>query len=532
MDHYAGAAPEAILLGMTHCAPTDLPGTPRLTPRSSRFRRTALLVAVGFALTACGSRLAHQEVVAGAGGSTVSLDSASIATLRKAAAGGAGGTPSVAGIGTSPAGASPTQPVTASRVLPTQEQPATPALDRTAVKSAAAGTSTPFTIPAAAAPVPPADAPCASPGVPLRLGQIGAFSGVAGPITAGGRTSLAVWAQAVNSRGGLACHPVVLYQVDDGADPSRAAAEVQDLVENKHVQALVGVADPLGFQGIISGAERAKIPVIGGDGIDFNWNASPYLFPTGAGSLGIIRVFVDRISKLGKTKDGLLYCVEASACTEAAKVLTAEVPKAGMQLAYSAPVSVTQADYTAQCLSARNAGVQVLGLAMDGASVARVARSCAAVNYHPLLAAEELGFTPATSNDPDVRRDGVVSATAVAPSLPLDTPGQREYHAALVRFAPDATADGMSIAIWAAGRLVEATVAGLGTKARIAPITTADLFAGLGTVHSQALGGLIPPITFTAGQRSAPLINCAYVEMLTDKGWTAPNGGAPTCARP
>jgi branched-chain amino acid transport system substrate-binding protein len=90
----------------------------------------------------------------------------------------------------------------------------------------------------------------------------------------------------------------------------------------------------------------------------------------------------------------------------------------------------------------------------------------------------------------------------------------------------------MSIAIWAAGRLVEATVAGLGTKARIAPITTADLFAGLGTVHSQALGGLIPPITFTAGQRSAPLINCAYVEMLTDKGWTAPNGGAPTCARP
>src|SRR5258708_7599703 len=55
-----------------------------------------------------------------------------------------------------------------------------------------------------AAPVaaPKNDEPCTGPGTPLRLGQIGAFSGVAGPIEAGARTTLATWATAINARGG------------------------------------------------------------------------------------------------------------------------------------------------------------------------------------------------------------------------------------------------------------------------------------------------------------------------------------------
>jgi branched-chain amino acid transport system substrate-binding protein len=495
-------------------------------------RRTLVAILSVVSLAACGSRVDHGQVVVDSGSPTVSLDPASIAALRAAAT-----RPRNSG-STDVARATsivPNSPSTAGRAVNTAggsvlAAPPAPAGRRLATP-AAASTSPARAVAAAVGPETPTRAEsCGQPGAPLRLGQVGDFSGVAGPLTESGRTSLAAWVQAVNDRGGLACHPVVLYSEDDGADPSKAAALVQDLVEGKHVQALVGVESVLAFPGMLSGVERAKIPVIGGDGVDFAWNHNPYLFPTGAGTPSIIRNLLKQLAQQGKTSGGLLYCVEASACTDAAKLITTEAPKAGEKILYSAPVSVTQTDYTAQCVNAKNAGAQVLGLAMDGPSMSRVARSCAAINYHPLLAASSLSVIRQTAEDPEIRRDQVAAAAAVAPWLPDDTPGQREYHAAMAKYAPTAPVDAMSITIWAAGKLLEVAIAGLGPKARTAPITTTDLFTGLGTIHSQSLGGLIPPITFSPGQKAAPLIDCAYFQLLTEKGWTVPHGSQPVCA--
>ncbi len=68
----------------------------------------------------------------------------------------------------------------------------------------------------------------------------------------------------------------------------------------------------------------------------------------------------------------------------------------------------------------------------------------------------------------------------------------------------------------------------MGARARTAPVTTADLFTGLATIHDETLAGLTPPMTFTAGQKSAPLIGCVYFELLSTKGWTALNS-KPQC---
>ena len=45
----------------------------------------------------------------------------------------------------------------------------------------------------------------------------------------------------------------------------------------------------------------------------------------------------------------------------------------------------------------------------------------------------------------------------------------------------------------------------------------------------ETLGGLVPAMTFTAGQKSAPLLSCVYFTILSDKGWTAPNGSKAVC---
>jgi len=490
-------------------------------------RRALFAGAVVLTLAACGTRVSQSEVLAGAGGSTVSLDPASITALRAAAGGGAAAPASAAsGAGTAgtavvaPSGAAAAPTTTGGRTAAGSVATTKPTSTRTPAGQARS---------AAAAPVAAAESGCTGAGAPLKLGQIGSFSGVAGPITASARTALATWVQAVNAGGGIACHPVVLYSEDDGADPSKAAALVQELVQDKGVQALVGVFSALSFQGILSGVEKAKIPVIGGDGFDLAWNENRYLFPVGAGILGNVRGAVRQTVASGKTKAGLLYCVESSVCTNIAKIIDPEVRAAGATLVYSSAVSLTQTDFTAQCQNAKNAGAQAIGMALDGATIGRVARSCAAINYRPQIVTNGQVLSPQNAADPDVRRNTLSSAGSVAPWMVDDTPGQREYHAALAKYAPNAAPDASSISAWAAGKLLEAAIKGLGAKARTAPITTADIFTGLGTINRETLAGLTPPITFSPGQKAAPLIECVYFELLSEKGWSAPRGSAPVC---
>ncbi len=37
-------------------------------------------------------------------------------------------------------------------------------------------------------------------------------------------------------------------------------------------------------------------------------------------------------------------------------------------------------------------------------------------------------------------------------------------------------------------------------------------------------------MTFSPGQKAAPLITCVYFELLSDKGWTA-SGSKPQCTK-
>jgi branched-chain amino acid transport system substrate-binding protein len=236
---------------------------------------------------------------------------------------------------------------------------------------------------AAAAPAPTATAAvatgtaaastaCTTPLAPVAIGQVGTFSGVAGAITAPARTALAVWAKDVNGRGGLACHPVQVFATDDGADTSRAAVAEHDLVHQHHVVAFLDVVVPLTVGGFRPAVEADKVPVIGGVTGTDDFYESQWLFPEAASFsdqvVGLVRAGVER----GMKRLGLLYCVEANACTGLANKAKEFAPRAGAELVYDAPVSLTQPDFTAQCINARNAKVNLLGAAMDGASITRM----------------------------------------------------------------------------------------------------------------------------------------------------------------
>jgi branched-chain amino acid transport system substrate-binding protein len=142
----------------------------------------------------------------------------------------------------------------------------------------------------------------------------------------------------------------------------------------------------------------------------------------------------------------LIYCVEVASCTSADKEpKNGGAKSAGGDMVYDTPVSITQPDHTAQCLNARNAGVDLFALALDGASMTRLARSCASIGYRPLIGVSAATFSLKNAQDPDLRSFGMVSESPVAPWMAQDTPATRAFHAAMARYAPDVQPDGEAV---------------------------------------------------------------------------------------
>ncbi|HEX3828392.1 MAG TPA: ABC transporter substrate-binding protein [Sporichthyaceae bacterium] len=363
----------------------------------------------------------------------------------------------------------------------------------------------------------------------MAIGQVGAFSGVTGPIFGAARTALAVWAQDINAHGGLACHPVSVYSADDGGDPTRSAYLVHQLTTEHHAVALVGNL-VVAANGFVPAVEAAKFPAIGGTTgtlAEFN---NRWFFPAGASVddliLGLLRDGVD----LGHKRLGVVYCVEASLCTDDYKKIRDTYAKAsGAQLVYDSPASITQPDYTAVCLNARDAKVDLLGLALDGASIARLARSCDAVGYRPLLATSAAVFSPENAADPTVRAFGVATVTGEAPWFLDDQPGLDAYRQAMARYAPNTLLTGAATIGWTAAQLFQHAVEKVADQARNGPITTALVMQGLGKIHDDGLGGLVAPLGFTADEDHATSTGCVYYELLTTTGWSAPRGSQPVC---
>jgi branched-chain amino acid transport system substrate-binding protein len=476
-------------------------------------RATALFAVAAVLLAGCGTRADESEVRAGAAGdSTVTLDQASIDALAAAAqaaapAGGAPVTAPGADPGTAPAGSTGSSPGQPSRGTRPAAVP----------KAGSGGTAA------------TADTGrCTSPGAPVALGQIGTFSGLAGPIAGDGLTALAVWAKDVNARGGLACHPVTLYVRDDGGDPARAAAAVKELL-GRGVVAFVGNLTALTQQGFKPEIEKNCVPAVG---IDFglDWSTRPCFFPQGGGWNESIAGLVAQAKERKHSRLGLLYCVEINTCSSIGKDIGAAADREGVQLVYSSAISLTQTDYTAQCQNAKNAQVEELVVAMEGSAMARLARSCLALGYKPLLVGAAFAINPKQAEDPRIRELGLAAINSNAPWFATDQPGLRAYQAALRTYAPQIVSSGITLQMFAAGRLLEAGVANLGSAARNAPLTSAQILAGLNKIKNETLGGLTAPLDFTIKGKPRSS-GCVYLTMLGPPGWTTPDGTKPLCPK-
>lgn len=357
---------------------------------------------------------------------------------------------------------------------------------------------------------------------PILLGNVGTYSGAVGGTLYVIPPMLQVWAAWTNAHGGIAGHPVQVISEDDGGDPARSRAAVQDLVENRHVIAFLASFWPLDLEGPLPYLEQKHIPVIGGDEVNAQWTSSPVLFPVGTTFNETLDGTLKESHAMGATKVGVIACVEAATCDVQQNHIKEAAPRFGEQLVYSARISLVQPDFTAECLGAQQAGAQVVWIGAEANSAGRLAKSCARQNYHPLWITGAIATTNREADDPNL--DGLLAPASTFPTmLTGGNPGIVAYQDAVHQYAPNLEESGGTSMVWTSGELLKKALAGIG------PVPTTDaVFKGLWSLKNETVGGLTPPVTYVTNQATPP-VPCYFVVQIKGGRWTAPKGSVYQC---
>ncbi|HVW34339.1 MAG TPA: ABC transporter substrate-binding protein, partial [Acidimicrobiia bacterium] len=328
-----------------------------------------------------------------------------------------------------------------------------------------------------------------------------------------------LWVAAVNQTGGLNGHPVKLRIYDDGADPARHRASVQQAVEKDGAIAFLANAEAITGQASLDYVNDKRVPVIGMSGGEEWAYSSPLYFPQMTAGYALYKTFVYSIAgqaiAAGKRKLGTLTCVEAATCADTDRIFAAEAKAAGMELVYRGRASLAQPDYTAECLAARNQGAEVIMPVLDPTSISRAAASCVRQGYRPLWGIPMQGVADSMKGDPNLA--GAVASTSTFPYFQTGTPATDEFQRALRSFGGHVTLGPALSSGWTAGKLLERAGARLGE-----PPTSGDLLAGLWSIDRDTLGGLTIPLTFRKDE-PPQRITCWFNMTITDRTWTSPD---------
>jgi branched-chain amino acid transport system substrate-binding protein len=359
----------------------------------------------------------------------------------------------------------------------------------------------------------------------IPVGVIGSYSGPEASNVAPSRPTIEAWADSVNAAGGINGHKIRLYVDDDQGNVQTSVQMVKQLVEQDHVVALVAEASSSGDAAWAGYVTKAGIPVVGGITQDVPFITSQDFFAS-AGNLIASFYGTAAVAAQAGPRFGELYCAEITACAGVLPILDAVGKGTGVKIAYSNSAAAAAADYTADCVGLKNAGVQSYGLALASTVLRRVHDQCVQQGLSaPVIVTNAID----SSFLADPSFNGTQLVEAVHPFWDDSTPAGKAMHAALAKYAPSVGSPAMPLngqvsLAWSAGLLFEAAVKGAGPG----PITPASIKRGLYSLKADTLGGFTAPLTFTPGEPN--LINCYYTFEIKGGQFTAPDGLEPKFA--
>jgi branched-chain amino acid transport system substrate-binding protein len=349
---------------------------------------------------------------------------------------------------------------------------------------------------------------------------------VAGELLASYVQGAQVWVRYTNDRGGVNGHRVRLVVGDDGGDPARHLALLQQFKDREHVLAFIAKPEPFTGPAVNDWHRKNRMPVIGPDpSADYAYTNPMYFVTASTGKAqyggalsSLAKVAVPR----GKTRLGIIRCAEAQACGDMDRVWTERAKALGFDVVYRAQVSLAQPDFTAECLGAQNAGAQVIGAAIDMNSTGRFNASCRRQSYEPETGSLAGSLGPTGRTLPSL--DGSVWGATTWAWPAADNPARREFHEAIAKYRPGNEVLPLHALGWLNG-----VVFGEATRDLPEPPTTDAILDGLYRIKDNDFGGLTYPLTY---RRDAPVPQrtCGTTVVIRNGQYTMPFGADLTCS--
>ena len=359
---------------------------------------------------------------------------------------------------------------------------------------------------------------------PVTFGSVGTLSGPAASTFKPAVEGAQLWVKYINGKGGLNGHAVRAVLYDDGADPSRHRAQVQDAVERQNVLGFLLNAEALTGQSSVEYLDAKRVPVIGtASGV--NWvYSSPMYFSQASDGEAVYGTFLPSlISQVpDKKKVGYVTCIEAAAaCDAVVKVVDRQAKDLGLEVVYQGRASIAQPDYTAECISARRAGAEMFMLLMDSNSTRRLVSSCVRQGYRPVFFNGATNLLDDWKEDPNL--EGFIGNSQIFPYFQKGTPATDEFQQVILSQGKGLLL-GVGTALgWTAGKLLEKAGAKLPE-----PPTREALLDGLWSIKNDTLGGLTLPLTFHRDRPATPR-SCWFNIAIKNASWVSPDGVKLQC---
>jgi branched-chain amino acid transport system substrate-binding protein len=334
------------------------------------------------------------------------------------------------------------------------------------------------------------------------------------------------WEKWVNAHGGLNGHPVKLFIMDDGGDPSRTLSNITTMVDTDHVVAFAMVVQPQTSAVLAKFANEHHIPVIGDVGgetagvTDPDWfeAESSATYGTAAAQLATAE-YLTHASKLA-----VIYCLESPICKAGADVIQEYAPSARAKVVSAQAAATTTPDYTANILNIKQSGAtDIITLVAENAAVL-IAQAMQQQGYKGKLVESD---TIASSEF--LHSGSAVDGTIVSSHYPLiSTPAWADARAAMAEYESGTPFTQLNAPEWAAGSLLE-----LAGRDLPAHPTSQDLIDALSQAKNFTLDGLVPPETFPANGNKTKMNTCAD-PLIVENGALKPALGDETfiCATP
>ena len=329
-------------------------------------------------------------------------------------------------------------------------------------------------------------------GDPIVIGAVGTRSGIVGSALAKSFRGLNVWQRWVNTHGGLAGHPVKIVQADDAGDPGKHAAAVRRLILEERAVAFINVA-PLTFSAGVPFLEQYNIPAIGGDSAENGWFTSPNAFPiSGQTYSRAIPLARWVLANLPQRKVAIYYVNEAEAPQRLGESFRDAWQERGGQVVAFTGVSLAAPDFTGEVINARNAGADIVYLALEHAACNRFWDAARRQRFNPMwLSAACSVESIRAAKDLTANRlyAGQSYKLAYGPS-----PAQQEIKQAVDRYDPTLQEDAAFLFTWLSGKLLEVAL-----KGKTGRLGGPQILAALQGVRNETLGGMIPAQSWPPG---------------------------------